>query len=145
MAGLLIMGMSGCRKADKGRVKGPSFTTEAPAAEPGKTAPEPAAPDEVVGVLTVEQVLADAENLAGKRVTVRGQVVKINAEIMGRNWIHLQDGTGGPGTDDLTITSDQLVDVGAAVAVTGKVAVDSAAFHGKEYKAILEGGRFQVE
>ena len=46
------------------------------------------------GGYTVAEIHAQAEALSGKPVRVRGQVVKFTANIMGTNWIHLQDGTG---------------------------------------------------
>ncbi len=36
---------------------------------------------------------------------VRGKVVKFTPQIMGKNWIHVQDGTGADGTKDLTVTT----------------------------------------
>ena len=43
---------------------------------------------------TVAEVYAQRAALKDKTVTVRGKVVKSNAGIMGKNWIHLRDGTG---------------------------------------------------
>ncbi|MBI5874437.1 MAG: hypothetical protein HZB81_01070 [Deltaproteobacteria bacterium] len=56
---------------------------------------------------TVEELYAKKKELSVKNVSVRGKVVKFNAGIMGRNWVHLQDGSGKPGTNDITITTNQ--------------------------------------
>jgi hypothetical protein len=57
---------------------------------------------------TVEEVFAKAEELNGKTVVIKGKVMKVSPRIMGRNWIHIQDGTGDPSanTHDLVITTD---------------------------------------
>ena len=54
-------------------------------------------------------------------------MVKVNNNIMNRNFLHLQDGSGDPalGTNDLTITSDGTAAMGDTVSVTGTLAVDT--------------------
>ena len=47
------------------------------------------------GGKTIQQIYADKSSLRGEVVKVRGKVVKFNKQIMKRNWIHIQDGTGG--------------------------------------------------
>jgi hypothetical protein len=58
---------------------------------------------------TIAEIHSKAEELNGKAVVVRGKVVKVSPGIMGRNWIHIQDGTGSPddSTHDLVITTSQ--------------------------------------
>ncbi len=92
------------------------------------------------GGLTVEQVWQRREALSGREVTVRGEVVKYNPGIMGTNWVHLQDGTGSPGegTHDLTVTTDDRVQVGDVVTATGTVAVDRDFGSGYRYDVIVE-------
>ena len=82
----------------------------APPADPHASAGQPAAAVEVGKVekasgadaRTVAEVWAQKSGLKGKTVTVRGKVVKYNAGIMGKNWLHLQDGSGDAkaGTND---------------------------------------------
>ncbi|MDX1775272.1 MAG: DNA-binding protein [Desulfobulbales bacterium] len=56
---------------------------------------------------TIGEIFSKAAELDGKTVVVKGKVVKVSPRIMGRNWIHLQDGTGNPeeNTHDLVITT----------------------------------------
>jgi hypothetical protein len=56
---------------------------------------------------TVAEIFADNTKLDGKTVRVQGKVVKFSPKIMGKNWIHLQDGSGDPlnNTHDLVITT----------------------------------------
>ena len=57
---------------------------------------------------TIEQIYSKKSSLQSKTVKVRGKVVKVNENIMGTNWIHIQDGTGKDGTHDLLITTNQI-------------------------------------
>ncbi len=95
------------------------------------------------GGLSVADVWARRASLNGKTVTVRGTVVKFNGGILGRNWIHIQDGSGtaDDGTHDLTITSDATVKVGDIVTVTGVLAVDKDFTAGYAYPVMLEQGK----
>jgi hypothetical protein len=97
------------------------------------------------GGLSVADVWAKRASLAGKTVTVRGTVVKFNGAIMGRNWIHIQDGSGkaDDGTHDLTITTDAAAKVGDVVTVTGVIAVDKDFTAGYAYAVIMEGAKLK--
>ncbi len=101
----------------------------------------------VAGSLSVAEVWARRASLAGSKVTVRGKVMKVNNGIMGRNWIHLQDGTGvaADGSNDLTVTSDATVSVGDVVTATGTVAVDKDFTAGYKYAVLIEGATFAAK
>ncbi|MBI3772668.1 MAG: hypothetical protein HY272_08225 [Gammaproteobacteria bacterium] len=88
--------------------------------------------------LTVEQVYAQKDKLAGKQVEVRGKVVKVNNGIMGRNFLHITDGTGKEGTNDLTVTSDGTAEVGDKVSASGEVVVNRDFGSGYSYPLLLE-------
>jgi hypothetical protein len=93
------------------------------------------------GGTAVADIWANRKSLDGKTVTVRGKVVKFNGGIMGRNWMHIQDGTGKPaeGTHDITVTTDAQAKVGDVVTVTGTVAIDKDFTAGYKYGVIVEG------
>ena len=112
-----------------------------PAAAAAAQVTEPIQP--APGGTTVAKVWADRKALAGKTVTVRGKVVKFNGGIMGRNWIHIQDGSGAAadGTNDLLVTSDAAAKVGDVVTVTGTVAVDKDFTAGYAYAVMLENAK----
>lgn len=93
---------------------------------------------------TVAELWAQRASLADQTVVVRGQVVKFLPSIMGRNWVHLRDGTGSSETadNDITITTDATVKVGDVVVTTGIVRVDKDLGAGYSYPVILEEGKF---
>jgi hypothetical protein len=92
---------------------------------------------------TVSEIFAGRGALKGKPVAVRGTVVKFSAAIMGRNWIHLRDGSGSPTAkdNDLTVTTDAVAKVGDVVTASGPVTVDKDFGAGYAYPVILEGAK----
>jgi hypothetical protein len=117
-----------------------------PAGHPpvGGAAKAPVTVTEVIppapGGRSVADVWAQRTALAGKPVVVRGKVVKFLAGIMGRNWIHLQDGTGNAkdGTNDITVTTEATVAAGDLVTATGILVIDKDFGSGYRYAAIVE-------
>jgi predicted small lipoprotein YifL len=98
------------------------------------------------GGKTVEEVYKEKDTLANGKVVVRGKVVKVNPSIMGKNWLHVRDGSGGDGTNDLTVTTaGTLPDVGEVVVVTGTVVLDQDFGAGYAYDVIVEDAEIKVE
>lgn len=87
---------------------------------------------------TVEALNVEKTQLKGKQVSFKGKVVKVNNGIMKKNFLHIQDGTGKEGTNDVTITSDQTAQVGDQVAIVGKVAINRDFGAGYVYPLIIE-------
>jgi hypothetical protein len=97
------------------------------------------------GGMTVAEVLAAKKGSQGKSVRVRGKVVKYNADILKRNWVHLQDGTGAPGANDLTVTTADAARVGDTVLVKGTLVLNKDFGHGYKYEVLLEDAKLTVE
>lgn len=110
-------------------------------AAPAPASVEPVAPPP--GGMSIADVWAKRTAIAGQQVTVRGKVVKVNEQILGRNWIHVQDGSGSADgrTNDLTITTGETVKVGDLITVTGVLAVGKDFGSGYVYDAILENAK----
>ena len=94
---------------------------------------------------TVVEVYQQGAALNQKKVVVRGKVVKVSANIMGKNWIHLQDGSGKPeaGTHDLVLTSQQKPTVGEILIAEGILAADKDFGAGYRYEVIVEETEFK--
>lgn len=107
----------------------------------GPTTVESVAP--APGGLSIAELWKQRKALSGQEVIVRGQVVKANNQILGKNWIHLQDGSGSATdrTNDLTITTDDFVKVGDVVTVKGVLAIGRDIGGGYAYDAIVENAR----
>ena len=93
---------------------------------------------------TVAEVFKQGGELSGKPVSVRGKVVKVNKGILGRNWVHLQDGTGSAdtGDHDLTLTTKEDAKLGEVVVAKGTLATDKDFGSGYKYAVILEDVTF---
>jgi hypothetical protein len=113
----------------------------------GSGAAVPARVPPPAGGLSIAEVWARKAALAGKTVTVAGKVVKFNGGILGRNWIHIQDGSGTAkdGTNDLTVTTQDAASVGDVVIASGKVVVDQDFGAGYAYKVLLEGAAVKTK
>ena len=60
---------------------------------------------------------------------------------MGKNWIHIQDGTGAKGTNDLTITTKNIVKLGDIILVEGTLELDKDFGSGYKYDIIIEDAK----
>ncbi len=99
----------------------------------------------VQGGITVAELYGNRKKYDGKTVRIRGQVVKVNEAIMGRNWVHIKDGTSDNGNYDLTVTTNDVVKVGDVVVFEGKIALDKDFSAGYIFDVIMEGATGKVE
>jgi len=121
-----------------------------PPGHPKVTGPATAS-DEAISVerapggVTVAELWADKDSLAGSAVTVRGKVVKFNPAILDTNWVHLQDGSGDPsaGTHDITVTTSDNVRVGDVVTATGTLVLDKDFGAGYSYPVLIQGAEIK--
>jgi len=89
---------------------------------------------------TVSETYEKAGKLDRKTVVVRGKVVKVSKGIMGKNWVHLRDGSGdsGKGTNNLVVTTQDVPKVGDVVTAKGILYKDKDFGAGYLYKVIVE-------
>ena len=87
---------------------------------------------------TVADINQNMTTLAGQTVSAQGKVVKVNNGIMGRNFVHVQDGTGDASNNNLIVTSKDTANVGDSVSVTGVVAVNRDFGGGYSYPLLVE-------
>ena len=91
--------------------------------------------------ITITRLLEERKAFEGKTIKVKGQVTKYNGGIMGKNWVHIQDGTDYKDGFDLTITTQNTVAVGEIVTFEGKIALDKDFGYGYAYSVIMEEGK----
>lgn len=92
---------------------------------------------------TVAELWAQRTALRGKEVSVRAKVVKVTSGVMGRNWLHVRDGSGSKAAkdNDLTVTTEAPAKVGDVVTITGLVSTDKDFGAGYAYPVIVENAR----
>jgi hypothetical protein len=113
----------------------------------GKTAAAPKSTEKIKvekasgpDAYTVSEVHEKIAALNEKKAVVKGKVVKVSEGIMGKNWIHLQDGSGdaAKGNNKLVTTSQDLPAVGDIVTMKGTIYKDKDFGSGYKYTVIME-------
>lgn len=94
---------------------------------------------------TVAEIFAKKADLNGKDVKLRGKVAKFTPDVMGKNWIHVQDGTGSAGTNDLTVTTSGTAARGDTVLISGKLGTDKDFGFGYHYDVLIEDATVTTE
>ncbi len=106
------------------------------AMKPEATATSAPAPKDAI---KLSDLLGHPEKYQNKKVTVSGQLVKANYQIMGKNWYHLQDGSQFSGKKaDLTITSQQEAQLGERLSFQGTIYLKKDFGAGYKYDLIME-------
>ena len=93
------------------------------------------------GCITISDLLSNKQSFSGKVIKVKGKVTKFNPEIMGKNWVHIQDGSEFQVGFDLTITTDKRVSVGETLTFEGKIVLDKDFGYGYFYSVLMEEGK----
>ena len=87
---------------------------------------------------TVAALNQNKATLSGQKITAEGKVVKVNNGIMGRNFVHIQDGTGDASSNNLIVTSKQTASVGEQVVISGVVVLNRDFGSGYSYPLLIE-------
>jgi hypothetical protein len=87
---------------------------------------------------TVAALNQNKATLSGQKITAQGKVVKVNNGIMGRNFVHIQDGTGDASSNNLIVTSKQTASVGEQVVISGVVVLNRDFGSGYSYPLLIE-------
>jgi hypothetical protein len=89
---------------------------------------------------TVAEIVGNRATLKDKNVVVRGKVVKFTPAVMGKNWVHVQDGSGSAKdqTNDVLVTTMGETKVGDVVLIKGTVKTDVDLGSGYSYKVLVE-------
>jgi len=90
------------------------------------------------GSLKIAELVKDPKKYEGHTIQLSGTCVKVNPNIMDRNWIHLQDGSKDD--FDLIITSNTFVPEGSVITIRGTVVMNKDFGAGYSYDLILENG-----
>lgn len=104
--------------------------------------PTPGEIKSLEGGKTVAEIYAGSTALEGKSVSLRARVIKVNEDILGKNWITLQDGTGSDPDNNLRATSAELPSPGDVVIASGTVRNNVDIGSGYKYKVLLEEATF---
>ena len=103
--------------------------------------------EKVEGTTSIGDLYAKPAAFVGKELTFHAKVVKVNLGIMGKNWMHISDGSGdeASGSNDLTVTTDGVAAVGDTVTVVGAITLDKDFGAGYRYDIIVEDAQVTVK
>ncbi len=89
---------------------------------------------------TIGECFDKAKDLDNKKVKVQGKVMKVSKMIMGKNWVHLQDGTGNAmkNSHDLVVTTMADPAVDSVVVIEGTLHANKDFGAGYKYEVIIE-------
>jgi len=93
------------------------------------------------GGITIAELYAKKDSYAGKTVRIKGEVVKYNEGILGKNWAHLQDGTNSNGSFDVTFTTNDVTKIGDVATFEGTVSLKKDFGYGYFYEVLIENGK----
>ncbi|MFW5773651.1 MAG: hypothetical protein ACOCWD_03120 [Tangfeifania sp.] len=88
--------------------------------------------------VTIADIYANPKDFEEKEFEIRGVVTKVNKEIMGKNWVHLQDGTSNDDSFDLTVTTQALPEVNDEVTFKGSLTLKKDFGAGYYYDVIMQ-------
>lgn len=91
--------------------------------------------------LSIAKLYVDRNAFEGKTVKMKGKVVKINEGIMGKNWIHIQDGTKDGDNFDLTVTTLESAKMDEVVTFEGAITLKKDFGAGYFYELIMEDAK----
>jgi hypothetical protein len=96
---------------------------------------------------TVAELYKKRGMLDKKKVVVKAKVVKVTKGIMGKNWVHLSDGTGDAShhTNELVVTTQDNPSVGDVVTANGTICKDKDFGAGYKYDLIMEEASVRKE
>lgn len=117
------------------------LTDAAPTVAPATEIARAAGPNAV----TVSELHQRRGALKDQTIAIRGKVVKYNQGILGKNWLHVRDGSGtdAAGDNDLVVTTTASVALGEVVAVSGPVHLDRDLGEGYRFPIIIEDATLQ--
>jgi hypothetical protein len=93
------------------------------------------------GCISIANLYSNKAAYTEKTIRVRGKITKFNPAILGKNWIHIQDGSEFNDAFDLTITTDSQSQIGDTVTFEGKITLNKDFGYGYFYEVIMEGGK----
>ena len=92
------------------------------------------------GGVTVVEIHEKATELEGATVTLAGRVTKVTPAVLGKTWLHIQDGTGDAAakTNDIVVTTQAVPTVGEVVMLRGRLVRNRDLGSGYRYDVLVE-------
>ena len=95
----------------------------------------------VAGGISIAELYTNSSSYSNQHVKIKGQVTKFNSAIMGKNWVHIQDGSEYDGRYDMAVTTQAKVKVGDVVVFEGTILLNQDFGAGYSYDVIMENAK----
>ncbi len=93
------------------------------------------------GAIKISEIVGNKEKYEDKSVLITGKCVKVNLMIMGRNWVHIKDGSMDD--FDFVVTTSENITVGTTISLEGTVTLNKDFGAGYKYDIIMEEARLK--
>ncbi len=87
---------------------------------------------------TIAECYSQKDALKGKTILIRARVVKFSSKIKGRNWIHIRDGSGKSGSNDITFTTKETFVPGDLILIKGTLILNKDIGSGYLFPVFME-------
>lgn len=91
--------------------------------------------------VSIADILKNPKSFEGKIVIVKGKVTKFTSGVMGKNWVHIQDGTDYKGKFEIVITTSAEVKDGETVTFEGAVTLNKDLGFGYFFEVLMEDAK----
>lgn len=91
---------------------------------------------------TIAELFSEKEKLKGNRIVLRAKVMKVSKNILGKNWVTLDDGSGKSPDDRIVAATMEVPPVGDIVTASGILKTNVNLGAGYQYKALIEDAKF---
>lgn len=93
------------------------------------------------GNISLSDLYKYRDSFAGRTIRITGTVTKFNANILGKNWIHIEDGSLKKNPSDIIVTIDEEVKIGEKVICEGQITIDRDFGSGYKFDVMMENAK----
>ena len=90
----------------------------------------------------IADILKSPKSYEGKKVIVKGKITKYTAEVMGKNWVRIQDGSDYKGKFELVLTTSHDLKNVENATFEGIVTLNKDLGYGYFYEILVEDAKF---
>ena len=95
------------------------------------------------GAISLATLLEEPKKYEGKKVTVRGKITKYTAGVMGKNWIHIQDGSSYNNKFEVVLTTTDESKEGETATFEGVVVLNKDLGYGYFFEILVEDAKMK--
>jgi hypothetical protein len=91
--------------------------------------------------VSIASILKNPKTYEGKSVIVKGKITKYTSGVMGKNWVHIQDGTEYNGKFEIVITTLAELKDGDTATFEGLITLNKDLGYGYFFEVLMEDAK----